>query len=91
MAALNKSVRFLVMGCFSLVLLYCGVGMVMAMTTGRMLPAFPFSWVDWLERPNLPRILDHVVNFLLTSMLATLLRDLWRVKPLKARRTSAAS
>jgi hypothetical protein len=90
MNALSKAARFLVLGCFSLVLLYCGAGMIMAMVLGRMLPPFPFSWVNWLSRPNLPPLLDHVVNFILTSMVATLVKDVWRQKA-PARRAPSSS
>lgn len=78
MAAITKALRFVVGGCLSLVLLYCGAGMIMGILLGRNLPAFPFSWVDWLNRPNLPPLLDHVVNFIVMSMLATLLKDMGR-------------
>ena len=84
---MTKVLRFVVGGCLSLVLLYCGAGMIMGIVLGRSLPAFPFSWVDWLNRPNLPPLLDHVVNFILMSMLATVFKDLGRQRtaPSKAR------
>jgi len=52
--------------------------MLMGLVLNRSLPAFPFSWVDWLNRPNLPPLLDHVVNFILASMVATAFKDLGR-------------
>ena len=78
MTSITKALRFVVGGCLSLVLLYCGVGMLMGILLGRNLPAFPFSWVDWLNRPNLPPVLDHVVNFIVMSMLATVFKDMGR-------------
>jgi hypothetical protein len=54
--------------------------MIMGIVTGRNLPAFPFSWVNWLNRPNIPALADHVINFLLASMVATLFKDMWRHK-----------
>jgi len=77
---MTRVLRFVVGGCLSLVLLYCGAGMIMGLVLNRSLPAFPFSWVDWLNRPNLPPLLDHVVNFILTSMVGTLFRDMGRRK-----------
>lgn len=81
MKALNNALRWLVGACLSLVLLYCGIGMIMALVLNRSLPAFPFSWVDWLNRPNLPPVLDHVVNFILTSMVAAVFQDLGKRRP----------
>ena len=81
MKALNTALRWLVGACLSLVLLYCGIGMIMALVLNRSLPAFPFSWVDWLNRPNLPPLLDHVVNFILTSMVAAVFQDLGKRRP----------
>lgn len=78
---MTKVLRFVVGGCLSLVLLYCGAGMIMGMLLGRNLPAFPFSWVDWLNRPNVPALLDHVINFILASMVATVFKDIGRRKP----------
>jgi hypothetical protein len=80
MRSVNKALRWFVGTCLSLVLLYCGIGMIMGMVVGKNLPAFPFSWVDWLNRPNIPPLVDHVINFLLASMMATLLKDMWRRK-----------
>jgi hypothetical protein len=77
---MTRVLRFVVGGCLSLVLLYCGAGMIMVLLLNRSLPAFPFSWVDWLNRPNLPPLLDHVVNFILASMVATVFKDLGRRK-----------
>lgn len=77
---MTKVLRFIVGGCLSLVLLYCGAGMIMGLLLQRSLPAFPFSWVDWLNRPNLPPMLDHVINFILTSMVGTLFKDMGRRK-----------
>lgn len=81
MRAVTKVFRVIVGTLLSLVLLYCGVGMVMGMVMGKQLPAFPFSWVDWLNRPNIPPLVDHVINFLLASMVAALFKDMWRHKP----------
>ena len=78
MRAISTALRWFVGTCLSLLLLYCGAGMILAITLGKSLPAFPFSWVDWLNRPNIPPMADHVINFLLASMVATLFRDLWR-------------
>jgi hypothetical protein len=36
--------------------------------------------VNWLNRPNIPALADHVINFLLASMVATLFKDMWRHK-----------
>jgi hypothetical protein len=77
---MTKVLRFVVGGCLSLVLLYCGAGMTMGMLLGRNLPAFPFSWVDWLNRPNVPALLDHVINFILASMVGTIFKDMGRRK-----------
>jgi len=81
MNPLTKAVRFTVVSCFSLVLLYCGIGMIMGLVLGRTLPAFPVSWVGWFNRPGLPPLLNHVINFLLTSMAETLFKDAWRQAP----------
>jgi len=81
MSAIAKALRYVAGACLGLVLLYCGIGMIMGMLLGRNLPAFPFSWVDWLHRPNLPPLLDHVVNFIVASMMATLVKDMGRKKP----------
>lgn len=78
MNAVSKALRWFVGTLLSLTLLYCGIGMIMALVLDRNIPAFPFSWVDWLNRPNLPPLVDHVINFLLISMMATLFRDMWR-------------
>ena len=80
MKAVNTFLRGLVGACLSLVLLYCGAGMIMALVLNRSLPAFPFSWVDWFNRPNLPPLLDHVINFILTSMVAAVFQDLGKRK-----------
>lgn len=85
MKVVNKALRVVLGVCLSLVLLYCGIGMLMGMVFGRILPAFPFSWVEWLNRPNIPPLADHVINFLLASMVATLFRDMWRGKSAAAR------
>jgi len=74
------ALRWIVATLLTLVLLYCGAGMIMGIVMGRNLPAFPFSWVNWLNRPNIPALADHVINFLLTSMVATLFKDMWRHK-----------
>jgi hypothetical protein len=78
MGGLGKALRWLVGTCLSLVLLYCGAGILAALLWNRNLPAFPVSWVEWLNRPAIPPLLDHVANFLLMSMLATLFRELGR-------------
>jgi hypothetical protein len=88
MAAVTKALRLLVGACLSLVLLYCGVGMIMGIVLNRLLPAFPFSWVEWLNRPNIPPLADHVINFLLASMVATLFRDMWRSHPVARLRSN---
>ncbi len=85
MNVVNRALRLLLGACLSFVLLYCGAGMLMGILLGRILPAFPFSWVDWLNRPNIPPLADHVINFLLASIVATLFRDIWRGKPAAAR------
>ena len=85
MNAVNKVLRLLLGACLSFVFLYCGAGMIMGTVLGRNLPAFPFSWVEWLNRPNIPPLADHVINFLLASIVATLFRDIWRGKPATAR------
>jgi hypothetical protein len=84
---MTKVLRFVIGGCLSLILLYCGAGMIMGIVLGRILPPFPFSWVDWLNRPNLPPLLDHVINFIVMSMLATVFKDMGRQRtsPAKAR------
>lgn len=81
MKALNTFLRGLVGACLSLTLLYCGAGMIMGLVMNRDLPAFPFSWVDWLNRPNMPPLLDHVINFILTSMVAAVFQDLVKRGP----------
>ncbi len=81
MNAVNKALRLFLGACLSLVLLYCGAGMIMGIVLHRNLPAFPFSWVEWLNRPDIPFLADHVINFLLASIVATLFRDIWRGKP----------
>ena len=80
MRVVTLALRWIVGTLLSLVLLYCGAGMIMGIVTGRNLPAFPFSWVNWLNRPNIPALADHVINFLLASMIATLFKDMWRRK-----------
>ncbi|HTM87987.1 MAG TPA: hypothetical protein VL155_07290 [Terriglobales bacterium] len=80
MRVVTLALRWIVGTLLSLVLLYCGAGMIMGIVTGRNLPAFPFSWVNWLNRPNIPALADHVINFLLASMVATLFKDMWRHK-----------
>ena len=74
MRAVCDALRRFVRTLLGLTLLYCGVGMTMALVQNRNLPAFPFSWVIWLNRPNVPPLVDHVVNFLFISMIATLFR-----------------
>ena len=81
MKALNSALRWLVGACLTLVLLYCGAGMVMGLLLNRTLPAFPFSWVNWLDRPNISPLMDHVVNFILTSMVAAVFQDLGKRRP----------
>ena len=81
MKVLNSFLRGVVAACLSLVLLYCGAGMIMALVMNRALPAFPFSWVDWLNRPNMPALLDHVINFILASMVAAIFQDLGKRGP----------
>jgi hypothetical protein len=80
MRVVTLALRWIVATLLTLVLLYCGAGMIMGIVMGRNLPAFPFSWVNWLNRPNIPALADHVINFLLTSMVATLFKDMWRHK-----------
>ncbi len=77
--------RWLAGGLLSLALLYCGIAMVVGLVWSRNLPAFPFSWVGWLNRGNLPPLVDHVINFLLLSMMATVFRDMWRHGAARAR------
>ena len=91
MAVVNRVLRLFVGACLSVVILYCGTAMMIGMLTGRMLPAFPFSWVDWLNRPNVPPLLDHVINFLVMSMAMTLFQSTGRQKaPARGARRSSA-
>lgn len=91
MTAVTKVLRFFVGACLSLVLLYCGIGMIVGIVLGRVLPAFPFSWTDWLNRPNLPPLLDHVINFILTSMVGAVFQSTGRQKtPASDARNSSA-
>jgi hypothetical protein len=92
MTAITKALRFVVGACLGLVLLYCGAGMVLGILTNRILPAFPFSWVKWLDRPDFPPLLDHVINFILTSMVVTLFQSTGRQRSLasKAHNSNAA-
>ena len=80
MRVVTLVLRWIVGTLLSLVLLYCGAGIIMGIVTGKILPPFPFSWVDWLNRPNIPALADHVINFLLASMVATLFKDMLRHK-----------
>jgi hypothetical protein len=91
MYALTKILRFVVGACISLVLLYCGIGMIVGIVLGRVLPSFPFSWVDWLNRPNLPPLLDHVINFIVTSMVGAVFQSTGRQRaPASGARKSSA-
>ena len=80
MNAVTKALRFVVGACLSLVLLYCGAGMILGIVMNRVLPAFPFAWADWLNRPNFPPLLDHVINFIIASMVGALFQNMGREK-----------
>lgn len=90
MTAVTKVLRFIVGACLSLMLLYCGIGMIVGIVLGRVLPAFPFSWIDWLNRPNVPPLLDHVINFIVISTVGAVFQSTGRQKSRGGARKSSA-